>query len=68
MHLQQSMYTYKLCTISNFLTVNDLFWDQIDEDVDILVIFWITKWYHQILISNVHSHETVYWHGNRDVQ
>ena len=45
-----------------------ILWNKINGDVDILVIFWITKWYHQILISNVHSHETVYWHGNRDVQ
>ena len=44
--------------IQKFVLINDLLGDQIDGDADILVILWIIKRCPQIVIFNVHSHET----------
>ena len=48
--------------------VDDLLWDQIDRDADVLLIFCILKRFPKIVIFNVHSHGTGYWCINRTIQ
>ena len=57
-----------VCNIHKTVPVDDLLWDKVYGDADILVIVWILKWCPKVVFFNVQRYETGSWCGNSAVQ
>ena len=63
-----NVYVALMHDVHQILLLNNFLWDKIDRGADISVIFRILKQCPQIVIFNVHSHETGSWRGNCTIQ